>query len=45
VRDANEMFYGLIESTIFRIAILGREESEESKAAISLAIKGISIST
>lgn len=45
VKDANEMFYGLIESAIFRIAILGRRENEDCKAAISLAIRGISTST
>ncbi len=45
VKDANELFYGLIESAIFRIAILGRTENEECKAAVTLAIRGISIST
>jgi AcrR family transcriptional regulator len=45
VRDANELFYSLIESSIYRIAILDRIDAEDSKAAISLAIRGITIST
>lgn len=45
VKDVNEMFYGLIESAIFRIAILARTEAEETKAALSLAVRCISIST
>lgn len=45
VKDANELLYGLIESAIFRIAILDRSEAADSKASISLAIKGFSIST
>lgn len=45
VKQANELFYGLIESALFHIAILGRLETEDTKAAISLAIQGISIST
>lgn len=45
VKDANELFYGLIESAIFRIAILAREDALDSKAAITLAVQGISIST
>ncbi len=45
VKDANELFYSLIESAIFKIAILDRSTSDEIKSAISLAVKGISIST
>lgn len=41
VKDANELLYGLIESTIYRIAILDRSEADEMKAAISLAIRGL----
>jgi AcrR family transcriptional regulator len=45
VKDANELLYGLIESAIYRIAILDRDDADDIKAAISLAIRGISIST
>jgi Transcriptional regulator len=45
IRDANELFYGLIESAVFRIAILNRDEAEDIKDAISLAVHGITIST
>lgn len=45
VKEANEMFYGLIESSLFHIAILGRLEAEDTKKAITLAIRGISITT
>ena len=45
VKEANELFYSLIESAIFKIAILDRSTSDEIKSAISLAVKGISIST
>ena len=45
VKDANELFYGLVESAIFRIAILDHPKADDVKDAISLAVKGISIST
>ncbi len=45
VKDANELFYGLVESSIFRIAILDRDVADDVKQAIRLAIEGISIST
>jgi len=45
VKDANELLYGLIESAIYRIAILDRSSADDIKAAICLAIRGISIST
>lgn len=45
VKDANELLYGLIESAIYRIAILDRADAGDIKAAIILAIRGISIST
>ncbi|MBN1616974.1 MAG: TetR/AcrR family transcriptional regulator [Spirochaetales bacterium] len=45
VKDANELFYGLIESAIFRIAILDRSCADDVKQALSLAVVSISIST
>lgn len=45
VKDANELFYGLVESAIFRIAILDHPNADDVKAAMSLAVRGISIST
>lgn len=45
VKDANDMFYGLIESSLFRIAILDHKDAEDSKAGISFAVKSLSIST
>lgn len=45
VKDANELFYGLIESAIFRIAILDHQNADDIKVAITLAVRGISIST
>ena len=41
VKDANELLYGLIESTIYRIAILDRSEASEMKEAISLVVTGL----
>ncbi len=41
VRDANEMLYGFIESTIFRIAILDRSDATEVKEAIALAVQSL----
>jgi len=45
VKDANELFYGLVESAIFRIAILDHPQADDVKDAIILAVKGISSST
>jgi len=45
VKDANELFYGLVESAIFRIAILDHPKADDVKDAILLAVKGISSST
>ncbi len=42
VKAANELFYGLIESAIFRIAILDRQENDALKDAVTLAIASIS---
>lgn len=41
VKDANELLYSLIESTIYRIAILDRSDAEEMKDAVSLVIRGL----
>ncbi len=41
VKAANEMFYGLIQSIIFRLAILDQESIEELNASFDLAIEGI----
>ena len=41
MRDINEMLYGLIESAIFRLAILDQNSTEEMNGAIELAINGI----
>ncbi len=41
VKAANEMFYGLIQSIIFRLAILDQESIEELHASFDLAIEGI----
>jgi len=45
VKDANELFYCLIESSIYRIAILDRSQVDDVKSVISLAILGICSST
>lgn len=45
VKDANDLFYGLVESAIFRIAILDHADAADIKSAISLAVQSISIST
>jgi AcrR family transcriptional regulator len=45
VRDANDLFYGLIESAIFRIAILDHPGVADVKDAVSLAVQGVAIST
>lgn len=45
VKEANELFYGLIESSIFRIAILDHHTVDDSKMAISFAIRSILTST
>ncbi|HZK19846.1 MAG TPA: TetR/AcrR family transcriptional regulator [Treponemataceae bacterium] len=41
VKAANDMFYALIESAIFRLAILDKEDIDESKDSIRLAVEGI----
>lgn len=41
VKACNEMFYSLIESTVFRLAILDSENVEELFPSIELAIEGL----
>lgn len=41
VHDINEMLYSLIESAIFRLAILDQHSIEEMNGAIDIAINGI----
>lgn len=41
VKAVNEMLYSIIESSIFRMAILGMTETEELKPVINLAIEGL----
>ncbi|MBP3561547.1 MAG: TetR/AcrR family transcriptional regulator [Treponema sp.] len=38
IKDSNELLYGLIESAIFRIAVLGQSSIDEIYGAIDLAI-------
>ena len=38
IKDTNELLYGLIESAIFRIAVLGQSSIDEVYGAIDLAI-------
>ena len=38
IKDTNELLYGLIESAIFRIAVLGQSNIDEVYGAIDLAI-------
>lgn len=45
VKQANEMLYGLIESTIYRIAILDHPEAEDMKEAVALAVQSLVIHT
>ena len=42
VKAANELFYALIESAIFRIAILDRSENDGIKESVTLAVRSIS---
>ncbi|MFI3257996.1 MAG: TetR/AcrR family transcriptional regulator [Spirochaetales bacterium] len=43
VKAANEMFYSLIESSIFRLAILNQKKIDEMLSSIELAVAGITI--
>lgn len=38
VKTANDMLYGLIESAIFRVAVLGQNSCDKAKASVSLAL-------
>jgi len=42
VKTANEMFYSLIESAIFRLAILDQQTVNEMLSSLQLAVAGIS---
>ena len=42
VKAANEMFYSLIESAIFRLAILDQQTVNEMLSSLQLAVEGIS---
>lgn len=44
VKAANEMFYSLIESAIFRLAILDQTTIDEMISSLCLAVEGISVS-
>lgn len=41
VRDVNDLFYGLIESGIFRLAVLAKDSLNEMRATLNLAVDGI----
>ncbi|MCQ2580347.1 MAG: TetR/AcrR family transcriptional regulator [Treponemataceae bacterium] len=41
ISTTDEMLYGMIESSIFRLAILGQKDIKEMHTAIDLAISGI----
>jgi hypothetical protein len=41
VKSLNEMLYGLIEASIFRLAILNQKDVEEIIGAVDLAVEGI----
>jgi AcrR family transcriptional regulator len=45
VRVANEMLYSLIESCMFRLAIFNGADTNEIKASMSLAVRGLTSST
>jgi AcrR family transcriptional regulator len=41
VHDVNDLFYGLIESAIFRIAVLAQNDINDVRATLNLAADGI----
>ncbi len=43
VKATNDMFYSLIESAIFRLAILDQKACEETIASIEIAVAGITV--
>ncbi len=45
VKAANELFYSLIESGVFKLAILDQQVLEEMLSSVQLAVDGISVET
>ena len=43
VKSANEMFYSLIEASIFRLAILNQQTIDEMMSSLELAVSGITV--
>jgi AcrR family transcriptional regulator len=43
VHTANDLFYGLVETAIFRLAVLKRESAEELKEAVELTINEFTV--
>ena len=41
IKDVNEMFYGLIEAAIFRLAVLNATDISDIKKSIDIAVDGI----
>ncbi len=41
VHKANELLYGLIESAIFRLAVLGRDNIDDARDTLNLAVDGL----
>ena len=41
IKDVNEMFYGLIEAAIFRLAVLNAADISDIKKSINIAVDGI----
>lgn len=41
IKDVNEMFYGLIEAAIFRLAVLNATDISDIKKSINIAVDGI----
>lgn len=41
VKDVNDMFYGLIEAAIFRLAVLAQDSIDDVRATLNLAVDGI----
>jgi AcrR family transcriptional regulator len=45
VEAADNLFYGLIESALFRLAVLKRDSVAELREAVDLAVNGLSLDT
>ena len=41
VRDANELLYSLLESVVFRLVVLNRENADPLKGAVALAVHSL----